>query len=179
MFDLILENLPLNIQTFSDLDKIHKVANRLFLAHQIACMSANWEEALNAMELMYELRMQNIQDTEDLLIPLYQSFINEIPQGGAIKFFVRENKLVRKNLDSFVHNISNVVLYDTGNEVNLVKLFESYHSFKDLLDHHDARKRVFLFKLLDEKVDSRNRESVLGKINYNYTALINKIGLPV
>lgn len=179
MFDLILENLPLNIQTFSDLDKIHKVADRLFLAHQTACMSANWEEALQTMELMYELRMQNIQDTEDLLIPLYQSFINEIPQGGAIKFFVRENKLVRKNLDSFVHNISNVVLYDTGNEVNLVKLFESYHSFKDLLDHHDARKRVFLFKLLDEKVDSRNRESVLGKINYNYTALINKIGLPV
>jgi len=179
MIDSQLKKLPVKFQTFSDLDIIHRIADRLFIEHQTACMSGNWEKALYAMERMYEFRMQNIQDEEDFLLPLYQSGIGEIPRGGALKFFVREHKLIKKNLDQMIRNMSNIILNDSGNDVNLIKLFEGYHTFKDLLDHHDSRERVFLYKLLDERMEMGVRDPALQKINIRWTELREKIGWPV
>lgn len=175
MFDGIGIKIPVKFQSFSELDKINRIAERLFVEHQIACMSGHWNKALHAMETMYELRVQNILNEEEFLLPLYQSEIKRIPQGGAIKFFLREHKLIKKKLDSMVRNISNIVLNDSGNEVNLVKLYEDYHTFKDLLDHHDARERVFLYKLLDEKLKSEKWKPILQEINARYEKLMTKL----
>ena len=125
--------------------------------------------------------MKNIRDSEESLLPLYNTIIDEIPQGGAIKFFIRENKLIRKNLDSFVHNISNIVMYDSGNEVNLVKLFESYHSFKDLLDLSEALVLVtphqqFLDINLEELRESKVRVIIDGRNCLNKEE-IQKMGI--
>ena len=179
MPDTTIKKLPVKFNSFSDLDKIHRIADTLFVEHQIACMSNHWDNALHKLEIMYELRMQNIRDEEQHLIPLYQSKSDEIPKGGALKFFVREHKLIRKKLDFLIRNLSDIVLNESWDSVNLVELFEDYHSFKDLLDHHDSRERVFLYTLLDEKVDTVSRKSVLRKINAIHIDLMNKIGLPV
>jgi hypothetical protein len=176
MFDYMGTKLPVKFRSFSELYKINQIAGQLFIEHQIACMFGFWDEALHAMEMMYDLRMQNITNEEELLLPLYQSEIMEIPQGGAIKFFLREYELIKKKLNSIVRNNSNIVLNNSGNEVNLVKLFEDYHSVKDLLDHHDARDRVFLYKLLDENLNKEKRELILREINVRHDKLMRKLG---
>ncbi len=110
MFDSIGKKFPVKFRSFSELDKINRIADRFFVEHQIACMYCNWDEALLIMDMMYELRMQNILNSEDFLLPLYQSEIKRISQGGAIKFFLREHKLIKKKLNSMIRNISNIVL---------------------------------------------------------------------
>ena len=169
MPDSVVIKLPVKFRSFSELNKIH----------QIECMYGQWDEDLHTMEVMCEQRMLNIRDEEEFLLPLYKSEIKKIPRGGALKFFIREHKLIKKNLDSMVRHISNIILNDSGNAVNLVKLFEGYHTFKDLLDHHDSRERVFLYRLPDEKTDIGNRELVLQEINARQVELMNKIGMPV
>ena len=128
---------------------------------------------------MYELCLQNILDEEEILLPLYQSVLNEIPKGGAIKFFMREHKRIKQDLQIFIRKMSDIVLYESGSTIDLVKLFEDYHTFKDLLDHHDSRERVFLFKLLDENVHVGNRDSVLEKINARQAELKQKMDMLV
>jgi hypothetical protein len=179
MFDTAVKELTVGFQSFFDLDKIHRIADRLFVEHQIACMHGKWDEALYPMEMMYELRLQNIRDEDEILLPIYQSNITEVPEGGALKFFYREHKLIKKKLNSLIQNMSNIVLNESGDSVNLVELFEEYHSFKDLLDHHDSRERVFLYKLLDEKTDIGDRKSVLKEINTRQADLMHKIGRQV
>jgi hypothetical protein len=172
MSDSSLKIIPMRFHSFSDIDRLHRFADHLFIEHQAACMEHNWDIALRKLELMYELRIQNIKVENEFLLPLYKSEISEIPKGGALKYFEREHKLIAKYLKSIIHNISDIVLHELSDKINLVKLFENYKDVKDLLDHHDAREREFLFKLLDENIDIQTKSSILEKINNRQAVLI-------
>ena len=50
-------------------------------------------------------------------------------------------------------------------ELDIVNIFEDYAWLKDLLDHHDAREKAFLFPILDEKLPVVPKRELLKEIS--------------
>jgi|GEM_PF-535596 len=158
------EQLPIPFSTFGDWAALADLSNVLFLDHQQQCMQGSWEDAYARLYAFHHLREHAMQIEEQWLIPLYQSRIAEVPKGGAVKYFMREHALIRKNLQSFLQRINHTLSDSNSEEANLVSLFEEYHSFKDLLDHHDSRDRVFLYRELDTLRLRKELDAVLTSI---------------
>ncbi|MGD9489739.1 MAG: hypothetical protein AB7W47_17085 [Calditrichaceae bacterium] len=166
--------LPESYETFKEIDFLHRYTDRLFLEHQIHLMKNEWEAALGKFEKFYEFRNQNISDEEELLIPLYESILKKIPEGGAVQFFIREHKLIRKNLLKYLRLLGKKALNPEALNLDLVRLFDEYYDLKDLFDHHDARERGFLFPALDEHVVAEERGRLLKIITKRQNTLLKK-----
>ena len=169
------KQLPIPFSTFGDWAALAELSKVLFLDHQQQCMKGFWENAYARLYAFYHLREHAMQIEEQWLIPLYQSQIAEIPKGGAVKYFLREHVLIRKNLQSFLQRINHTLCGSISDEPNLVSLFEEYHLFKDLLDHHDSRDRVFLYRELDTLQPRNEFDAVLTSIRSAHLAFINHL----
>ena len=172
---LVLKKLPQKYASFTELDHIHQIADELLIQHQVHSMEADWINALVTMDAIFHLRMGNMQDEEELLLPVYESILPDIPDGGAIKYFLRENKLIRGKLNQMIRQISRKVQNPDQENFSLVRLFEDYHRFKDLLDHHDARERAFLYKYLDEESDNFNSMEILKTIEGRQSKMLQEL----
>jgi len=130
------------------LNQILQNCDRLFLQHQILIMQGKWEKAYGILYAVYVVRTFLMKAEEEQMLPPYQSDRDTFPEGGNPKFFLREHKLIRKQMDRFVKKMSERVINGKSGSNELVTLFEMYQDFKDLTDHHDARDRLFLFSRL-------------------------------
>ncbi|MGD9900557.1 MAG: hypothetical protein AB7T22_15635 [Calditrichaceae bacterium] len=168
--------LPVSYQSFKEIDLLHRYTDQLFIGHQIHLMKKEWEDAFGKFEKVFEFRNQNISDEEELLIPLYESTLKTIPEGGAVQFFIREHKLIRKNLSKYLSLLGKKALNPESINLDLVRLFDEYYDLKDLFDHHDARERGFLFPALDENVSAEERGKLLKTITMRQNTLLKKWG---
>jgi len=171
----LLEKLPDVFKTFLELDSFHQVSDDLLIEHQVHCMQGEWEKAYSSLELLFKLRTQIMSNEEELLIPQYDTILAEIPKGGAVKYFLREHKLIRKYLDDFMHRVSQQVLNPGISSIKLVSLFEDYHNLKDLFDHHGSRDRVFLFPQLDKLLDKNTQSEILNLFARRQLALLKNL----
>ena len=134
-----------------DLVKILEFCDKLLIDHQINLMHNDFEQALEQFEQLYKIRTTHLQIMEERLLPLYKSVLTEFPEGGKPLYFIREKKLILKDLNRHVRFLGQLVLNPAQVTLDKVKLFEEYAWLKDLLDHHDAREKAFLFPILDKE----------------------------
>jgi len=154
-------------KSFSDLKYNLEVCDELFLQHQEHLMHHNVEQALVFFEKLLSVRRIHLAIMEELLLPAFINITNKIPAGAQPLYFEREKKQILKFLDKYVRNLGNIILHSA--ELNIVSLFEEYAWLKDLLDHHDAREKAFLFPMLDEKLDSPAKNKILQDITKRLT----------
>ena len=147
---------------FSDLKHNLEVCDNLFLQHQLQLMHKNAEQALVLFEKIVLIRGLHLEIMEDLLLPEFIKISDQIPAGARPLYFEREKKQILKFLDKYVRNLGSIVLHST--ELNIVLLFEEYAWLKDLLDHHDAREKAFLFPILDTRLEPSLKKQLLQNV---------------
>ena len=162
------------IKTFSDLNKLLEFCDKLLIEHQISLMHKNHEQALLQFEQLYEIRSRHLQRMEEELLPLYESILTKFPEGGKPLYFIREKKLILKDLNRHVRFLGQLVLNPEKVKLDIVKLFEEYAWLKDLLDHHDAREKVFLFPTLEKELSEENKQKLFRDLSRFYSEL--KVG---
>jgi len=133
-------------------------------------MHKNYEQALMQFEQLYEVRAGHLEVMENKLLPIYESLLKEYPKGGKPLYFIREKKLILKDLNRHIRFLGDLILNPKTIKLDLVKLFEEYAWFKDLLDHHDARERAFLFPTLDGKL-THQKKTLLIELSTFYSKL--------
>ena len=163
----IIPRQPDRFRTIPDLNIFHDYMFDLFVAHQILIMRGEISAAVTMLEQFRELQIRHIRDEEELLLPLYQKYINPVPPGGMVDFYLREHRQIQKFLGSLLVHLHR---WENQNDKYLVDQFDRCFRFKDLIDHHDARERVFLYRLLDQKVSAGEQGKIMDKITDNIQA---------
>ncbi|KAA3617545.1 MAG: hypothetical protein D8M58_01715 [Calditrichaeota bacterium] len=143
----------------------------MFIDHQIFLLKKDYEQALLIFERLYDIRTIHLKIMEEKLLPLYESALNEFPKGGKPLYFIREKKLILKDLNKQMRFLGQFVLHPEKVELNLVKLFEEYAWLKDLLDHHDAREKAFLFPTLEKELPDEQKKNLLEMVAMDYPDL--------
>lgn len=160
--------IPGSFTSFSELALIPRLCDQLFVRHQISLMRSERDGAYDAFHQMYRLRSALIAAEEDLLLPAYGKFVTDPQPGAALRYFKREHKLILRQLNAFMKRLMNLALQEADILPRRVSLFEEYHDFKDLLDHHDARDRVFLYPALDRVISRQDKLHMLAKLKKTY-----------
>jgi hypothetical protein len=158
-----------------ELDRLHQHVDELFLHHQVYLMRDDIENAMRLFERIYEYTNQNIKDEEEFLIPFYAAHPAIIKPGGAVYFFEREHKLLRREMRKYLKLYGEYLLEPGSVEIDLVKIFDEYYTLKDLFDHHDARERVFLFAALDKIMPDSQKSDILSRIAKRQQDLLKKM----
>ncbi len=136
--------------------------DRLLVEHQLAFMEKRWEDGITAYEQVYELRRYHLTFMEQRLLPLFESFYPQPPHGARSIYFIREKKQIVKTMARYVRLFSRMYLAERMAALDLPRLFDEYMYLKDLLDHHDAREKGFIFKLLDAQLPAFDRKNLLS-----------------
>jgi hypothetical protein len=145
-----------------DLLRIHSRLDALFLEHQRALLQLDLATARAALEA-YEIELLlHMSDEEEHLLPLYCSRV-VAPVGASAEIFTGEHEKLRQYLRLFGEALAKLATaVDLEREV--IWLLDSQTTFKRLLVHHDTRERKFLYPLLDEFTNEREREDLFGKL---------------
>ena len=149
--------------SFYDLRQNLELCDKLFLEHQVFLMRRDTESALRTFEKLFNYRMIHLKMMELLLLPAFEKSMDKLPSGARIHYFLREKKRIEKELKNIVRLLSDMVLHN--HFPDLVDLFEEYAQFKDLMDHHDAREKVFLFSALEEKLSMEEKHKLLEDVS--------------
>ena len=157
-------------RTISELGNLHRHLYQLFINHQILLMKGESVAAFTALEQFRTLIIRHIEDEEKWLIPAYEKALRPAPAGGAVEFYLREHILILRQIDLFYSFLGERRDKPLA-RIELVELFDKYIRFKDLLDHHDARERIFLYRLLDKKLPQAKRDHILGKMTANIAGM--------
>lgn len=152
-----------NIKSLYDLQNNLEYCDQLFISHQLALMHKDNEQALVIFEELYKYRRRHLEIMESILIPAFEKCQSQIPAGAREKYFLREKKLIEKELNKFVHLLSERVLNPSKSD--LVNLFEEYTWLKDLLDHHDAREKAFLFPVLEQNLSAAEKNNLIKELS--------------
>jgi len=154
-----ISNRPVH---FSDLKYNLEVCDDLFLQHQLQLMHKNVEQAFGLFEKIVLIRGLHLEIMEDLLLPEFIKISDQIPAGARPLFFVREKKQILKYFNKYIRDLGSILLHSA--ELNIVHLFEEYTWLKDLLDHHDAREKAFLFPTLDARLEPSLKHQLLQNV---------------
>lgn len=133
------------ITKFSDLAFVLQYCDELLIEHQIYLMQKKIESAFASFEKIYIIRKKHMQIAYDSLIPQYIKHMNKVPEGGKPNYFLRETNLIQRLLDAKIRYLGGLMLNGNNQNLDIVNLFQDYVSLKDLIDHHDAREKAFLF----------------------------------
>jgi hypothetical protein len=170
---MFLNSLEMKInskpQSFSDLRYNLEVCDELFLQHQLQLMHHNIEQALVFFEKLVMVRQLHLEIMEKLLLPAFIKITDKIPAGARPLYFEREKKQILNFLDKYARKLGKIILHSA--ELNIVTLFEEYAWLKDLLDHHDAREKAFLFPGLDKKLEIQAKKKILQSITAKLSIL--------
>lgn len=151
------------IESFADLAKNLDYSDQLLLEHQVLLMHQKIESAQRKLEALYTYRKAHLNIMESLLLPAFQLILKEMyPEGAKPLYFTREKALILKELERVVRQMGDLVLH--AKQADIVTIFEDYATFKDLLDHHDAREKAFLFPTLESKLETAKKEPLLREI---------------
>lgn len=166
--------LSITYKFFSDLNTFHDYIDQQFLDHQITLMHGNVAAASSSLVHLRALIKQHIHDEEEYLLPLYINLVRPVPKGGAVEFYRREHRTINRSLDDFIIELHGWSGQEAGN-LRLVRLFDRYYKFKELLDHHHARERIFLYRLLDRVVHKKAIAETLERISHNQEKVLSHV----
>ena len=163
----------LKIESFTSLQKILSYCDQLMLGHQYSLMSKDFEGAYGLFEEFANLRIAHLTLVEHSWLNLYKNYLDEFPAGGRPEYLLREKKLILRELKKYTKILTDLALHGPDKSFRLVNVFEGYIWFKDLLDHHDAREKAFLFPVLDTKLTIQEKAETLKTAESTYAELIN------
>jgi hemerythrin-like domain-containing protein len=144
--------------SFSDLLRLHRQLDDLFLEHQRALMRLDLDRAGLLLNEYESQLLAHIRDEEEWMIPLYQQRA-AAPIGAAAEIFLGEHEKLREFLRLFKEEIEKIEQSDDI-ERGALFLIDSQHLFKRLLVHHDTREKKMLYPLLDEVTTEAERQSL-------------------
>jgi len=156
-------------KNFSELKLNLELCDKLFLQHQVQLLHKKNEQAFAIFEKLTLIRKVHLTVMEDCLLPVFKKTLQQIPDGAKPLYFEREKKQILKYLNKYIRKLGSIIL--NSEELDIVTLFEEYAWFKDLMDHHDAREKAFLFPILDEKLQKSEKIELLNIISGQFAVL--------
>jgi len=148
--------------SFSDLLKLHRRLDELFLEHQRALMRLDLDRAESLLGDYEAGLVAHIRDEEELMLPLYRERVSA-PTGGAAEIFFGEHEKLRQFLVLFREEMTKIRTMD-DQERGALFLIDSQHLFKRLLVHHDTREKKMLYPLLDQITTEAERVDLFTKL---------------
>jgi hypothetical protein len=147
----------------SDLNDFHDFFDMRFTEHQKSLMNRKLPIAYCQLKDLYTLLLRHLAIEEKILLPEYKKQVVTEPPGGAVRYYIREHRQIKRQMDDFVKKLA-VWQATLPAKIELVHLFDTHVKFKELLDHHDARERVFLYRILDQQLESAYKNNLMQKI---------------
>jgi hypothetical protein len=157
-----MTHLAAKSDTIGSLTLQHQHISDLLNKHQLLLMHG---EIQGADELYAEFKTyisKHLRAENEHLLPLYEKYISPFPIGGAPELFIHEHHQINRYLEKFSGKFFSVKKNNRHIHLDIVKLFEEYYIFKQLLGHHHLREDTFLFRLLDEVLDDKLKKEVLS-----------------
>jgi len=158
--------------------EVHDLLEELFLAHQTALLDRNLPAALSCLDQFAELLAAHIADEEKVVLPAYAARV-AIPEGGKPEFFHFEHTKLQSSIGEVRAMLLTLVpaghTLENGSMLapvdpqhvdvrGLLELLDQEASFKDLLRHHDARERRFLYPLLEAALNEIEQQQILVQV---------------
>lgn len=150
----------------SDLKKQHRYFNSTLLQNQIKFMEGNTAEAIEGFFYLNNLIKRHMHDEEVILLPLYEQFISPFPSGGAREFFMHEHRLITRSIGFFTKFFSNYQQNKKSDKIDLVSIFDAFYNLKNLLEHHHTREETFLFRLLDDVLETEHLKMIINRMSH-------------
>jgi hemerythrin-like domain-containing protein len=154
------------LRNVTDLTKQHHHINKLFSAHQKLLMHGDINQAFDVLIDLKKYVSNHMKAENDYLLPLYKKYISPIPIGGAVEFFTHEHNKIDRSLEKFAGKSSKLIRTTNGSELDIVRLFDQYYIFKQLLDHHHTREDTILFRSLDKVLDEIEKKEIMMHFSF-------------
>lgn len=157
---------------------VHTLLEDLLLAHQTALLDRNLPAAAHWLQQFDSQLRQHIADEEAWILPVYAEHIDP-PEGAKLIFFQSEHEKLLKSLDELHARLmaiepagtplqfGDILAPPAPSQISareIIALLDRESSFKDLLQHHDARERTFLYPLLAAHLPDTAQREILERV---------------
>lgn len=153
--------LPPAAPTFMTLLGSHDHLNQLFLSHQEALLMMDIQLARRRLKQFQSEIKAHIHAEEQLLMPVFAR-AGRI-RGGPPEFFIGEHRKMLVFIEQFVAKLEELNSNTVGLWRELIELFDSHASFKNLMHHHDERERNIFYPTLDQITREDERSDLIKR----------------
>lgn len=165
------------IKNFRAISALLEKADELLVEHQIALIEQRYEDSMELFEILFNFRITHMKIIKEQVIPLYEKYITNYPPGAKPLYFIRETTRIEKDFLEQRKFLNSVYLEDKMQEIKLVNWLEKQWATKDILDHHDAREKVFLFPIIDSEVAQELYKPILQKYLSKIEEFVKVVGV--
>lgn len=146
----------------SELLKLHKELDAIFIAHQHALLHFDFDRALFHLQRYENALFTHMRDEEEILLPIYVERAAVI-NGGSELIFLDEHLKMRRFVELFKEKVAELAA-DPHPEAGLILLLDREAFYKRLSSHHDKRESEILYPELDRITSPDEKVELLGRV---------------
>lgn len=149
------------INSLSDLNKIHHEIEELFERHQLAVLDRRLPEAQSLFDSYEKALLAHMKEEDEILLPLYEQRAGR-QRGGAPENFTGEHRKILEWLGRLRLRITRIPPGKAGGKT-LLALLDDEAPFKKFMEHHSARENLILYPEL-ERVTTEREKAVFRRL---------------
>jgi hemerythrin-like domain-containing protein len=156
--------------SFVSLTEVHAQLFEDFVAHQVALLRRDFDDARAKLSLFRAKLERHIAAEEELFDSVF-AHTNEVTRNqgqigrAPIDLFTGEHKHFRELLMTFGQLAARLKADDPAVDQRVLDLLEEEAAFKTFFRHHDERERNLLYPALDEHVAAGLRPEMLRRFH--------------
>lgn len=140
----------------------HRALDAHLERHRIALMQLDLPVATRAFEAFAALLRDHLAREEQWILPRYEQC--EMPPGGALELFTGEHKKLLEFVRRFERALRTLNAEGPAHR-KVLPLLDQQVTFKNLLEHHDARERNLLYPTLERSLTKDELRTLLAKLD--------------
>lgn len=135
----------------------HVRLEQLLEKHRIALMQLDLPVAQRALEEFAQALREHIALEEQWILPRYAEI--EAPPGGALALFTGEHQKLLEFVRRFERALRTLAAEGPAHR-KVLPLLDQQATFKNLLEHHDARERNLLYPTLEKQLSAAEQQTL-------------------
>ncbi len=139
----------------------HARLDALLEKHRIALMQLDLPVAQRALEELAGALREHIALEEHWILPRYAQL--EAPPGGALVLFTGEHQKLLDFVRRFERALKTLAAEGPAHR-KVLPLLDQQATFKNLLEHHDARERNLLYPTLERSLSREELAALCGRL---------------
>jgi hemerythrin-like domain-containing protein len=139
----------------------HARFDELLEKHRIALMQLDLPVAQRALEAFAAALREHIEQEELLILPRYAQL--EAPPGGALALFTGEHQKLLEFVRRFERALRTLAAEGPAHR-KVLPLLDQQATFKNLLEHHDARERNLLYPTLEQQLAPEELQALVDAL---------------
>lgn len=139
----------------------HVHFEQLLEKHRIALMQLDLPVAQRTLEEFARALREHIALEEQWILPRYAAL--EAPPGGALALFTGEHQKLLDFVRRFERALRTLAAEGPAHR-KVLPLLDQQATFKNLLEHHDARERNLLYPTLERSLSREELDALCGRL---------------